>query len=296
MSGVLRHEQFDERDEELERLCWLVRNLELEARGRHWRRDRNDQEEGFASEGGRYRAGSYQSSSHQHQERSHSREYSDRDLVSPKKRRPKNAAMDAMSWALRRAARSPFSDDIERASMPSRFTRPPFNSYDGKTNLVEHVSHYIQMISLNTHNDALMCKVFPLSLGPTALRWFNGLRKGSIHSFTELIQEFRVQFITCSRVPQPVDALLSMKMRIRETLRSYASWYWELYNEIGGGNEKITTSTFRMGLPEDSKLRESLTRKPSEDMRQLMRRIEEYKHLEDNRLQSKVKAPVMSRT
>nr|XP_023881283.1 uncharacterized protein LOC111993692 [Quercus suber] len=161
--------------------------------------------------------------------------------------------------------------------MPDRFTHLPFNSYDGKTDLVEHVSHYIQMMSLYSHNDALMCKVFPSSLGSTALRWFNGLRKGSIHKFAELIQEFGVRFITCSRVPQPVDALLSMKMRVGETLRSYASRYWELYNEIGGGNEKIAASTFRIGLPEESGLRESLTRKPPEDMRQLMRRIEEYK-------------------
>ena len=145
--------------------------------------------------------------------------------------------------------------------------RPPFNSYDGKMDPVEHVNHYIQIMSLHTYNDALMCKVFPLSLGPTALRWFNGLRKGSIHSFAELIQEFGVRFVTCSRVPQLVDALLSMKMRVGENLCSYASRYWELYNEIGGGNEKIAVSTFRMGLPEDSELWESLIRKPPEDMR-----------------------------
>lgn len=140
------------------------------------------------------------------------------------------------------------------------------------------------MMSLHTHNNVLMCKVFPSSLRPIALRWFNGLWKGSIHNFAELIQEFGVRFVTYSRVPQPVDALLSMKTRVGETLRSYASQYWELYNEIGGGNEKIAASTFRMGLPEDSDLRESLTRKPPEDMRQLMRRIEEYKCLEDDRL------------
>ena len=64
-----------------------------------------------------------------------------------------------------------------------------------------------------------------------------------------------------------------MKMRVRETLRSYASRYWELYNEIGGGNEKIAASTFRMGLPKDSELRESLTRKPPEDMWRLMKCI-----------------------
>ena len=98
--------------------------------------------------------------------------------------------------------------DIEMAPMPSRFTQPPFNSYDGKTNPMEHVSHYIQMMSLHTHNDALMCKVFPLNLGPTALRWLNGLKKGLIHSLSELIQEFGVWFMTCSQVPQLVDALL----------------------------------------------------------------------------------------
>ena len=125
--------------------------------------------------------------------------------------------MDAMSRALRRVARSPFLDEIELVPMLSRFTRPPFNSYDGKTDPIEHVSHYIQMMSLHSRNDALMCKVFPSSLGPTALRWFNGLRKGSIRSFGQLIEEFVVQFMTCSQVPQPVDALLPTKIGAEET-------------------------------------------------------------------------------
>ena len=176
--------------------------------------------------------------------------------------------------------------------MPSRFTRPLFISYDGKTNLVGHVSHYIQMMSLHNHNDTLMCTVFPSSLEPTALRWFNGLKKGSIHSFGELIQEFRVRFMTCSRVLQPMDSLLSIKMGAKETLQSYASKYWELYNEIGGGKEKVATSTFLFGLPEDFELRELLTKRPPKDMRQPMRRIEKYKRLKDDWQQSKGKVPV----
>ena len=147
--------------------------------------------------------------------------------------------MDTMSRALRRATRFSFLEDIEWAPMPSIFMRPSFNSYDGKTDLIEHVGHYIQMMSLHTHNDALMCKVFPSSLEPTALGWFNGLRKGSIHSFAELMQEFGVQFVTCSRVPQPVDALLSMKIKVGETLRSYANRFWELYNEISGATRRL---------------------------------------------------------
>ena len=180
--------------------------------------------------------------------------------------------------------------------MPIRFTRPPFNSYDERTNSVEHVSHYIHMMSLHTHNDALMCKVFPSSLGPTTLRWFNGLWKGSIRSFVELIQEFGAWFVTCSWVPQPVNALLSIKIGVSETIRSYASRYWELYDEIGGGNEKIAVSAFKMGLHENSKLRASLTKRPPEDIRQLMRHIEEYKRLEDDWLQSKGKAKLINRS
>ena len=97
-------------------------------------------------------------------------------------------------------------------------------------------------------------------------------------------------------MPQPVDALLSIKMGVSETLRSYASRYWELYNEIGGGNERIAASNFRMGLLENSELWESLTKRPPEDMRQLMRRIEEYKQLEDDRLQNKGKASLVNRS
>ena len=80
-----------------------------------------------------------------------------------------------MSRALQRAAWSPFSNKIEQAPMLSQFTWPQFKSYDGKTDPVEHVSHYIHMMSLHAHNDVLMCKVFSSSLGSTALRWFNGL-------------------------------------------------------------------------------------------------------------------------
>ena len=102
--------------------------------------------------------------------------------------------------------------------------------------------------------------------------------------------------MTCSRVSQPVDALLSIKMGVDETLHSYVSRYWELYNEIGGGNEKIAASTFRMGIPKNSELHESLTKRPLEDVRQLMRRIEEYKRLEDDQLQSKGKALLINRS
>ena len=48
-----RDKELKQRDEEMEHLCRLVRDLELEARGRHRRRDHEEREEGLTSVGGR---------------------------------------------------------------------------------------------------------------------------------------------------------------------------------------------------------------------------------------------------
>ena len=56
----------------------------------------------------------------------------------------------------------------------------------------------------------------------------------------------------------------------------------------------MATSTFRMGLPKESTLRDFLIMWPPEDMHQLIRRIEEHNRLEDDQLQGKGKAPTSS--
>ena len=113
---------------------------------------------------------------------------------------------------------------------------------------VEHVSQFNQRMVVHTKDEALMCKVFPSSLGPVAMRWFDGLRANSINSFKELTQTFGSRFITCSRVPRPLDLLLSLSMREGETLKTYSNRYWEMYNEMDGDFEDVAISTFKVCL------------------------------------------------
>ena len=101
MSGASEHKRYDWRDQELECLHRMVRDFELEVRGRRQRRNREEHAEGSASVRGSLREASRQSGSHR------SREYADRDSVSLEGQRPRNVALDAMSRALRKAARSP---------------------------------------------------------------------------------------------------------------------------------------------------------------------------------------------
>ena len=114
---------------------------------------------------------------------------------------------DAMSRALNQIFRSPFTRRIKEGRLPRRFTQPTFILYNGRTDPVEHVSHFNQRMVVHSKNETLMCKVFPSSLGPVAMRWFDGLGASSIDSFKELTQAFGSHFITCSRVPRPLDSL-----------------------------------------------------------------------------------------
>ena len=51
---------------------------------------------------------------------------------------------------------------------------------------MEHVSHFNQKMTIHSRNKALICKVFPSSLGPMTMRWFDGLEKESIGLYEEL--------------------------------------------------------------------------------------------------------------
>ena len=130
-------------------------------------------------------------------------------------------------------------------------------------------------------NEALICKVFPSSLGPVAMRWFDGLGACSIDSFKELNQAFGSRFITCSRVPRSLDSLLSLSMREEVTLKTYSDRYWEMFNEIDGDFDDVDVKTFNVGLLAEHGLRMSLIGKLATSVCQLMNQIDKYKRVEE---------------
>ena len=106
-----------------------------------------------------------------------------------------------MKKVLSQISKSPFTRGIEKAKLPRRFHQPTFSMYNERTDPVEHVSQFKQKMAVHSQDEALLCRVFPSSLGPMPMRWFDGLRTNSINSFKKLTQSFCSRFITCSRVP-----------------------------------------------------------------------------------------------
>ena len=99
-----------------------------------------------------------------------------------------------------------------------KFTPPRFTLYDGKLDPMSHVSHVKQMMALWNHMDALICRVFPSSLGDLGLKWFNKLPAGSIDNFHQLTESFVVQFVIDTKVPKGVDSLLTLRKGKKETI------------------------------------------------------------------------------
>ncbi|XP_030925025.1 uncharacterized protein LOC115952081 [Quercus lobata] len=198
---------------------------------------------------------------------------------------PRGSGNDAMSKALDQLSKSPFTRRIEGATLPRQFQQPTFTLYNDKTDLVEHMSQFNQRMTVHSRDEALMCKVFPSSLGHVAMRWFNGLKTNSIDSYRQLTQAFGSRFIMNSKAPWPLSALLSLSMYDGETQKAYSDRYWEMFNELEGDFDEVAISTFKSSLPAEHGLRKSLTGKPATSVHQLMDRIDKYKRVEEDQLQ-----------
>jgi hypothetical protein len=239
----------------------------------------------------RSHSGSCRSPKHapSHKERNRKSKHRHQRSMSPKKRKldhpktPPHQHQHNLIWRkLQQISSSPFSAEIERAKFPARFVSPNLAVYDGKGDPVGHLSRYRQSMAIHTSNDALMCRIFPSSLGEVGLRWFDRLDHGSIRSWQEMSESFTARFITNTRKPKEIDTLLALKMKAEETLKSYSAQYWEVYNDIDACDEDIVVKTFRFGLHQDLKLRRSLTKRPPIGMTDLMTRLEEHIRVEDD--------------
>ena len=75
-----------------------------------------------------------------------------------------------MKKALSQISKSPFTWGIEKAKLPRRFHQPTFAMYNSRTDPVKHINQFKQKMVVHSQGEALMCRVFPSSLGPMLMR------------------------------------------------------------------------------------------------------------------------------
>ncbi|KAI8547270.1 hypothetical protein RHMOL_Rhmol07G0181700 [Rhododendron molle] len=136
-------------------------------------------------------------------------------------------------------------------------------------------------MSLHNFCDALMCKIFPLTLSESIMLWYNQLKPKSIKCFNELELEFTKRFVTSNVQPKTLSMLVNMKRTAGETLRLYTKCYWEVYNLISDYDQSIVAESFMNGLNPTSVMFRDLSRNPPKIVWDLMIIIEkDYVHEE----------------
>ncbi|CAL5410301.1 unnamed protein product [Camellia sinensis] len=195
-----------------------------------------------------------------------------------------------MDKELARLTATPLSPEIKGTPLPAGFHQPKFTLYDGKTDPYMHVSHYRQVMAGHRHNDALMCLIFPASLGELGLKWFERFPEGSIEGWQQLAEAFVTRFKTNTQTPKEVNHLLGVKMESGGSLKAYNAKYWETYNKILNCPTNLAITQYKRGLPVKHRLRDSLTMHQPTTMESLMQRINERIRVEDDAASATEKA------
>ena len=147
------------------------------------------------------------------------------------------------------------------------FTPPRFTLYDRKSAPRSHISYVRHMMALWNHMDALMCRVFPSSLGDLRLKWVDKLPADSIENFHHLTKLFVALFIINTKAPKCVESLLTLRKGKNESIRNYSKRYWKTYNEIEECSKKLAMASYKLRLTPKEKLWENLMLDPQSTSR-----------------------------
>ena len=97
--------------------------------------------------------------------------------------------------ALIRQTESPFIERVMRTKVSSKFKLPSqLGVYKGKTDSMDHLDSYKNLMMLQEYLDEVMCKAFSVTLKGSARSWFRKLSPQTIDSFGDLSRLFVTNF------------------------------------------------------------------------------------------------------
>ena len=117
--------------------------------------------------------------------------------------------------------RLPFTDEIEQAAPPCKFSMPYFTSFKENGDPARHLKHYRSRMVLYPNNDALMCKIFATTLQGEMQNWFHTLQPRFIRSFDDLSLIFTKEYSFYRSINKKADHLFNIKKNPKESLPDY---------------------------------------------------------------------------
>ncbi|CAL8996408.1 unnamed protein product, partial [Prunus brigantina] len=201
--------------------------------------------------------------------------------------RLKGSTEEALCKEIDRVDCSPFTDEVERAPPPKRFTTPSITPFKGDSDPESHLRHFKSAMILYKADDALMCKVFAMTLRGAAQDWFHTLPSASIGNFKEFAIIFTKEYTSYKTVRKHADHLFNLRKKPDESLRDYLKRFKAEKANIIGCNDQVASSAFKKGLPTEHELYRELAITPSQTLAEVFATAERYALWDDDRIAAK---------
>jgi hypothetical protein len=115
----------------------------------------------------------------------------------------------------------PFDRSITTVPFPKHFETPKFDKYRGKGDPVSHVKEFYMACQEVAYSDNFLMRLFPKSLGGTALEWFYKIPYGTVSTFAELSEKFVAQYAHNVENELSLLDLCNSKQKGGESLADY---------------------------------------------------------------------------
>ncbi|XP_059671027.1 uncharacterized protein LOC132316568 [Cornus florida] len=159
--------------------------------------------------------------------------------------------------------KTPFLDEIEWVARPKKFTMPKFTKFNGTGDLLQHLNHYTQEMTLETHNDPFICKIFPSSLTGVALEWFKNCPCKSILNFETLCIAFLAQYCRNKKQKKTIANPFMIWQMKGEGLQAFLTQFNMESLGIPDCNQDTAIEAFKIAMVQGSHFHSSLKKSPS---------------------------------
>lgn len=160
---------------------------------------------------------------------------------------------------------------------------PQITPYDGKTDPKAFIMSFEAAIQSMGGDEAIMAKSFVMAVSGITRTWYTTLDPGKVFSWEQLREAMLENFQGNYDDPVTSGHLFAVKQGKTETLRSFMKRFVHVKCQASGLSERTIIDAAQEGLQPGS-LRSRLSRRPPQNVSELMKKMEEYARAEDDEL------------